>query len=65
MLVHRFYNLRRAALRAALRAVGSNAAHLALARRQRSLPGPGGVAIATRMQNVDEPRGLREFYLTD
>jgi NAD-dependent deacetylase len=48
VLVHRFYNLRRAALRA----VEPNAAHLALARLQRALPGPGAVAIIT--QNVDD-----------
>lgn len=48
VLVHRFYNLRRAALRSA----SPNAAHLALARLQREYPRPGKVAIVT--QNVDD-----------
>jgi NAD-dependent deacetylase len=45
-LVHRFYNLRRAALQT----VEPNAAHLAIARLQRERP--GGVTLIT--QNVDD-----------
>lgn len=45
-LVHRFYNMRRAALRG----VEPNAAHLAIARLQRELPGE--VTLVT--QNVDD-----------
>lgn len=45
-LVHQFYNLRRAALKA----VGPNAAHVAVARLQREFPGT--VTLVT--QNVDD-----------
>lgn len=48
VLVHRFYNLRRAQLRDP--SVQPNAAHLALARLERAWPGP--VLIVT--QNVDD-----------